>query len=434
MTRISSTPTIIASGLLLVVILTLHLLPFHPIVAYCTVFFAASGLYLLVAYRLLKHPLSGSALVALMIAALLVRLSFLLTYPVGSDDAYRYLWDGKVQAAGLNPYRFAPDAPEVQHLQSAMLPSLVNHPDMKTIYFPLNQWFFYMAYSLSGEAIWGFKLMLFLAESVTLLGLSRLIRRLSLSPRLVLLYALCPLPILQFAVDAHVDALGLALLVLGVLLYLTGKKTAALFLLGLSVAVKPVAIVLLPIFFLNESNFRRRLLVLIVPTVTFAGQFIPYVISANPFESLLRFAQHWTFNGAVFETLNLYFEDNQRVRFVSGVMLAIALVFVYSSKKELLHKIYYSVLLLLLFSPVVHPWYVAWLAVLLPLARFWSGIVLVCTVSLASLTTLWYIQKGIWEQSPLVLVFEYLPVILLLLLELRRPSTPQFDRLPSTDD
>ena len=185
-----------------------------------------------------------------------------------------------------------------------------------------------------------------------------------------------------------------------------------------------MALVLLPIFFLNESDCRRRLLMLIVPTVTFAAQFVPYVITANPFESLLQFAQHWTFNGAVFEMLNVFLKDNQRVRLLSGALLAIALVFVYSSRRDLLHKIHDCVLLLLLFSPVVYPWYVTWLAVLLPLARRWSGIVFVCSVSLASLTTLGYLQEGIWEQSPVVLGFEYSPVILLLLLELRRPSPP----------
>jgi hypothetical protein len=427
MPRTVSTLALVASGFLLLIILTLHILPFEPIVAYCVVFITASGLFLPVAYLLLKDGPPRSASSVLVFAALAVRLSFLLADPIGSDDAYRYLWDGRVQAAGINPYRFAPDAPQLQHLQSAALPSKVNHPHMKSLYFPLTQWFFFVAYSLSGEAIWGFKLILFLAESATLFALSLLVRRLSLGPHLVLLYALCPLPVFQFAVDAHLDALGLPFLAFGVLLYLNGKSTAALILLGLSAAVKPVSLVLLPLFFLNESGVRRRLLVLVVPAGILVLHFVPYFFSADPFEAFMQFARHWTFNGAVFETLNLYLHDNQRARLVSGIILGIALLLMYLRSRDFVQRVYYSVLLLLLFSPVVHPWYVAWLAVLLPIAGRWSGIVLAATTSFASLTVLTFIQTGLWEQSALVLVLEYLPVFLLLSLELvRSPARPGF--------
>jgi hypothetical protein len=56
------------------------------------------------AHVLLTATVSRTALFTLLAAGLIVRASFLNMTPIGSDDIYRYLWDGKVQAAGVNPY------------------------------------------------------------------------------------------------------------------------------------------------------------------------------------------------------------------------------------------------------------------------------------------------------------------------------------------
>jgi hypothetical protein len=91
----------------------------------------------------------------------------------------------------------------------------------------------------------------------------------------------------------------------------------------------------------------------------------------------------------------------------------------YARKKEPLDAFYFSVLLLLILSPVVHPWYVSWLAVLLPFARRWSGIVYAASISFTVYTIVDYKLHGIWDQSPLILALEYIPVIILMFLELR---------------
>jgi hypothetical protein len=235
----------------------------------------------------------------------------------------------------------------------------------------------------------------------------------------VLLYAFCPLPILQFALDGHLDALGFPFLLFGLLLYVQRRTIPALLLLGLSLSVKPVALVLLPILFFLERSWKQRLLTIGIPAATVLVQFLPYMVSSNPFEALTTFARNWTFNGIVFEGVYALLADNQQTRLVCVVLLSLALLMVYFSRKDILRKTYFSVFLLLIFSPVVHPWYVAWLAVLLPLTRRWSGIVYAATASLTSVTILHYKLYGVWEQSPLVLVVEYLPVIILLVQELR---------------
>ena len=103
---------------------------------------------------------------------------------------------------------------------------------------------------------------------------------------------------------------------------------------------------------------------------------------------------------------------------ICGIMLALVLLILYFSKKEIDLKIYFSVLLLMIFSPVVHPWYIAWLAVLIPLTQKWSGIFYVSLSSLTTITVLNYQLYGVWTDYWWVLLIEYLPVIILMIIEL----------------
>lgn len=407
------------AGILVVGLLLIHVLPLSPAVTYAVVFVSMSLVFVWFAWVLHSSEPSTRFILLAIVIALFVQLSFLNLTPIGSDDVYRYMWDGKVQAAGIDPYRYAPNDAVLDSLHSSLIPASVNHPDMKSVYFPLTQWVFYGAYSLSQESIWGYKLILLVAQIATIVALFVLLKKLRITPKYVLLFALCPLPILQFGLDAHIDAVGLPLLVFGLALYLDSKKALAYVLFALSISIKPVALLLLPVLFLREKGVREKAKVVLVPSLILAGQFLPYVFRSNPFEALFTFASHWTFNGVVFETLNLYYANNQTSRLICAALLVVSLLPLYRSKKDLTDVLYYSVILLLLFSPVVHPWYVTWLTVLLPFARRWSGIVYSASASLTAYTVVQFKLTGNWEQSGLVMALEYLPVIILLILELR---------------
>jgi alpha-1,6-mannosyltransferase len=352
--------------------------------------------------------------------SVLIRLSFITTLPVGSDDVYRYLWDGKVQTSNINPYRYAPNAPELSHLHSQLLPASVNHIEMKTLYFPLSQWAFIVAYQMSGENFWGFKLLLLAAELATGFGLYLVLKKLAIPLKFLLIYALCPLPIIEFALDAHLDGLGLPLFIIALFFFLDRKQFLSYVFLGLAISIKPVALVVLPVLLFHEAGLWNRVKIVLVPTGIVAVQFLPYVFTSNPFEGLFTFAQNWTFNGPVFEILFSFINDNQTARIICALLLGAVLLTISLGKKDLIGKIYLSVLFLLLFSPVVHPWYVAWMVVLLPIVRQWSGITFAATASLTCYTLLQYKLAGFWVQSPIVLILEYLPVLVLLSWELLR--------------
>jgi alpha-1,6-mannosyltransferase len=395
----------------------LHVLPLPPAAALALVFIGSSAAYLWMCRETLRTGLPDGMVWVTLGLGILIRLSFFSSDPVGSDDVYRYVWDGKVQAAGINPYRCAPNDSALADLHSSLLPGAVNHPDMKTVYFPFSQWLFLLAYRIAGESLWGLKAMLLAAEAATMAGILLLLSHLKLPRRLVLLYALCPLPILAFALDAHVDGFGLPLLIFGLLYHLRGRPAIGLLLLGLSMSVKPVALVVLPVLFFQARTGADRTRIALLPLAVALLPFLPYALEINPVESLSTFAWHWLFNGAFFELVRSFTQDNQHARLICGAALGVSLVLLQFTRHDLLRKAALSVSLLLLFSPVVHPWYVTWLVVLLPVVPLRSGMVYAASVSLAIITLVEYRLTGAWEQHPIILVLEYAPVVALFLPE-----------------
>jgi hypothetical protein len=395
-------------------------LPGTPVVTYAVVLIATSALFLVMAVALRRATLSPRRLALLLGLVFAVRASFLFTPPVGSEDLYRYIWDGKVQAAGINPYKYATNAPELVPHRGETYARLAKREDIKTPYFPFAQVVFGAAYALSGEAVWGMKLVLLLAEAAAVGGLLLLLRHLRRPPGDVLLYAAAPLAIVEFALDGHVDVLGFPFLVIGLWLVLTDRLVAGLVLFGLSMSVKPVAAVILPLLLFHQRSRRQRLIIVVVPALVLGIQFLPYVGTADVFDGMTAFARHWMFNGSVFSLVFAYVRDNQQARLICGALYALVLLALCWRSRDLVRSSVLAVLLLLLFSPVVHPWYVGWLAVLLPAAPRASGVLLVAAASLTSLTIATYQTTGAWVDYPLVRLLEYVPVAVLLVVEFWR--------------
>ena len=229
--------------------LAIHLPFFSPIQLYTFSFLGASASYAAMAWTLFRVDLRERTLYIILAATIALRLTYVAIPPIGSEDMYRYIWDGMVQSHGINPYLFAPSDDRLVSLHTSTLPAVLSFPDLKTIYFPFSEWIFSVSYLLSGEGVWGFKVMVWLAEIATIAGLVALLKHLSIPIKFALLYAVSPLPILEFAVDGYLDAIGLPLLLFAIIFLLRGKKLASPLLLGLSLSVKPVGLILLPAMF-----------------------------------------------------------------------------------------------------------------------------------------------------------------------------------------
>lgn len=349
-----------------------------------------------------------------------MRFAFIPVHPIGSDDYYRYVWDGKVQAHGINPYKYAPADTALNNLHTDILPKLVNYPDMKTIYPPLSEIIFYFSYLIGGEGFIGIKIFLLLADLITLLGIFLVLKKLKLPYKNILLYALCALPIFQFFIDGHLDGFGLPLFIFTIYFYLNEQKLLSLLFLAASICIKPLGLILIPIFFFSEKGLKDKIKVVVIPALLCMLMYLPYLFTGSPFQALMRFTENWTFNGIIFNILDTFFKDNQRTRLICGIIFIILYLPIILSRKDLITKIYLSIFLLFIFSPVVHPWYLNWLAILLPFIPKWSGIIYVSLISLTSFTVLNYVLNGIWKEYTSVLILEYISVLSLFGFELFR--------------
>lgn len=420
--------TYLLSAAIVPLLLVFPALHFQPIVAYSIIFIITSLLFIPLCQFILKYNISPKYVFVFLVVGIALRLTLIFIHPIGSDDYYRYLWDGKVMANGINPYRYAPADSALSSFHSQVFPSKINHADMKTIYPPLAEMLFYASYKFGGESFIGLKSILLVFDLMTIWGIYLIIKKLGASGKNILIYALCPLPLYQFFIDGHMDGFGIPFLVFGILFYLKDKKLLSYFLIGLSICIKPMGLVLLPILFFLEKEWLGRIKIVLIPALVCMLLYLPFIFSGSPFQALVTFTENWTFNGIAFDFLNLFFNDNQRARALCAILFVIFYLPIVLSRKDILTKIYLSVFVLLIFSPVVHPWYLSWLAFLLPIRPRWSGIVFVSLISLTSFTLITYQLTGIWKEYVWVLLLEYLPVLVLFVYELVVSSRFEFQQ------
>jgi hypothetical protein len=337
--------------------------------------------------------------------------------PVGSDDYYRYLWDGKILVNGINPFQYAPDSKSLNHLHSNLLPLEVTYPHIKTIYFPLSQAAFALAFLISGESIWGLKIIVLLSDLLLTLGFFLTLKKRKIDYKYVLLYILSPLIFYQFIIDAHIDLLGIAFFAYTIYFYKEKKLLAALFL-GLSLTVKPTFIIAIPIFFFFDKERKNKLMWASLPIFLLVISFIPFTFDANPLDTLFNYSRHWSFNGAAFNLFTSFIDNTFVVRIILIFIFGCIYFSLVRFNNNVISTLYYSMMFLLIFSPVVHPWYAAWLIVLLVIYPKLSGITFISFISLTFYTVMIYQTKGAWNEYPLILLLEYIPVIALLIYEI----------------
>ena len=180
-----------------------------------------------------RGGLSRRAVFAVLAVAALVRLAALLAPPYLSDDINRYVWDGRVEAAGINPYRYIPADPHLAGLRDEAIYPKINRNDYApTIYPPVAQYIFFLGTRVH-ESLTAMKATLLVFELAGVLLLLRLLHDLRLPPERILIYAWHPLTLWEFAGSGHVDAAIVTFVVLALWArrrqapWLTGSALAA---------------------------------------------------------------------------------------------------------------------------------------------------------------------------------------------------------------
>ena len=221
----------------------------------------------------------------ILVLAVAVRLAAVAPKAPLSDDLYRYAWDGVVQTHGIDPYRYAPTAPQLQQLHDPWLwppgytghaGTQINRPTVHTIYPPVAEAAFtvvHLVVPLSARDR-GYEGVGFLIDLAVLAVLLALVR----DRRWVALYALAPLPALEAVQNAHIDVLAVLLTLAAVALAERRRSTSAVVLLALATLTKVYPALLLPLL-LRERSRRVRNAALFVAVC--ATSYLPHVLAVG---------------------------------------------------------------------------------------------------------------------------------------------------------
>lgn len=343
--------------------------------------------------------------------AVLFRLTLIGAPPTTSNDVFRYVWDGKTLTFGINPYRYAPDAPELAPLRDSVIHPNINHPRLPTIYPPLAQFCFAAAYRIGGDSLVGVKALAFVAELLTLWLLWILLKRGRLAdPSWLVAYAWCPLPVMEFMTAGHLDAFGLPWLVLFYIAATERRPVVGALALAGATLVKLFPVILLPLL-LARIEWRKwpvAVIVFAVPVVAGFGLFM--LGGVDPFVSLRIYSWNWRFNAPLFSWIDARTGDGLIARRIClALFVALALV-ILLYRRPFLEKAERLWLAFFCCGTTVFPWYLTWFAPACVVVRSFPAAWLIVTAPLVYVSELGYRTNGDWTESAVVQAVEFIPI------------------------
>ncbi len=330
--------------------------------------------------------------VTLLLLALAARLALL---PNRADsDVNRYLWEGHLVRAGESPYARVAAAPEWEHLRDRYWPGM-NQKDLTTIYPPLAQWTFAAVGGLWYRPV-ALKL-LFIGFDIGVVALlAALLTTRALPLRLAGLYAFNPVPLIGFAGEGHFDPMLLFFVLLAIWLRERGRRAWSWVALGCAVQMKLVAVALMPLF-ARRGGWRTAW----VAALVIALPFVPYLADVRGWlEGVRHFGGEFAFNGSVHALLWRVLGDLRVAATVCAALFAAWVAVVAWFHDDLARAAFWVFGGLVILSPTVHYWYVAWALVFVPLFPSGAWLVLSGVMALYFLIRSSVLAGLLWGSPP----------------------------------
>ena len=374
--------------------------------------------------------------------ALLLRLIAVQATPLLEDDYFRYLWDGLQTATKLDPYLYPPDhffgqADLSKSWQDVL--SGINHPEVPSIYGPVLQGLFALAYWINPGQVGAIQGLLLVVDMLTM----ALLARFQAGPRWLLVYAMHPLVLKESMASAHPDILLGFFLVCALLAWRKHRAVFTGFFLALASGTKVPALVALVFLIFKprlSPGFGPKLTWISTLAaalfITLAFIYLPFLLQgASEGSALAVFGSSWRFNPLLFRIIEPVFEwafllnllSEFRPEFVSlwGPKLSrlTAAFMLGAGTVALLWRwvklnqpnqpnqwrwppLASAIALLLLLSPTVNPWY--WLWALAPsiLMRQYTFAIAGCVgllsywnTSVIAISAVWIVPNGLGQNS-----------------------------------
>ena len=295
------------------------------------------------------------AVVICLLLAGLWHIPFLLQSPGPDDDIRRYVWDGRVQRLGYNPYIVVPSDPGLIGLHTPETRTL-NNPDVPSPY-PAAAQLFFRAVTAIHESIFAFKIAFVVCDLAIVLILLDVLRRAGQAEHWVLAYAWHPLVAAEVAGSGHIDIVGTLLLLASVAALARRWRAVAAVAFALAVGVKFLPIVLLPLYW-KRVRVRDGLL----GTGALGFLYVPFLSGKRiPIGSLGAYVQSFRFNDPLFAAL----EHGAAPQLIVGLaVLAGLLTAIWFRRKSAScspDAFAWPMAASLLCAPVAYPWYLLWL-------------------------------------------------------------------------
>ncbi len=326
-----------------------------------------------------------------------------LRVPAGvDDDIHRYVWDGRLQRLGYNPYLVVPSDPAAKGLHTAETRTM-NNPDLPSPY-PPGALLFFRAVTAIHESTFALKIALVVCEFAIVFVLLDVLRYSRQGAHLVLVYAWSPLLAIEVAGNGHIDIVGALLLLVSAAALGRRWRAVAAVGFGLAIAVKLLPIVLLPLYWkrvrLRDAALAAAVVVLL---------YVPFLNHGRiPIGSLGTYVQSWRFNGPVFALLDRVAPP----QLLAGIAVLAGLViaaWLRRAAPEWSPDLFaWPMAASLLCAPAVFPWYLLWLLPFLTSAS--TLLLIVWTVSIIPTYVMWHLRTPgrPWGALPVwVMLLEY---------------------------
>lgn len=398
-------------------------------------YFALFALYLYTLFNLSKNERNLTFWLG---AAILYRAILYFSLPSLSDDFYRFLWDGRLIAAGYNPFIEVPSHymhpdTRVPGLDAVLFEKL-NSQHRFSSYPPVCQLVFWLSAELSPSSIFGSVLAmrstLLLFEIATLWILRRLLVQFNLPQGRVLIYALNPLVVLEITGNLHFEGVMVFFLMLAILLLTMNRLWWSSLCFALSVCTKLIPLLLLPVLprFIGWKKATKFWLVTGTVTLVLFAPLLKAGIVHGFSTSLGYYFQKFEFNASLYYLIRAagFAIAGFNIIQYAGPLLAVAaalvilyIAFRHSDKlepnvtPEIFGVMGWCLLVYFLSTTILHPWYIITLLSLSIFTRYrfpvwWTGLIFV--------TYSGYTREGFDENLWLV-AFEYIILFAVILYE-----------------
>ncbi len=403
-------------------------------------FLSAFALYGVACFISLRaEQLDRRTLFGIFATVTLMQSVLIFSRPTLTDDMYRYVWDGRVQAQDLSPYRYPPNAAQLVYLRDKEIYPSINRKPVVTVYPPAAELSYLVLWRIWPDNVHWFQAAMAAGGLFAGILLMGLLKDLGYSPARALIFLWSPLLVFETAHAAHIDGFVLPLLVGAWWARAREKDALTGFLLGAATALKFYPALLLPFLWRPQESKGRWIMPLMFATAIFIF-YAPYVLTSET--SVLGYLPHYfkeTFNIGPLVSLLNHFLDwvhlNLRYRLIGlslSTILAIASWCVFHPAPDAqtaLRRCIWPIGIVSLFSQDLFPWYMLWLLPLiaiflqpsgikikilaLPRLDAWAGWWLFC--GLVGLSYTFFIK---WKPVTIAIQLEFLPLYLILVIHL----------------